>query len=93
MSDAFFKAGMIMGELSSAVADLKKENADKAETIDEMAKLIDRQRGLLEECERAFNIIAGHAQCLDNLMGNRDVAEAMLARLREQEKADEVEAD
>jgi hypothetical protein len=37
-----------------------------------------RERDVLKE---ALEIIAGKRQCLDNLMGNRDVAESALASL------------
>lgn len=55
----------------------------------EAALLRDDERTRLRaQCERlayALRIIAGETQCIDNLMGNVDVARAALAEYREGE--------
>ena len=49
------------------------------EELDAADALIQRQQERIERLEGALAIIAGHFQCIDNLMSDKDIAEAALA--------------
>ena len=81
MDDFAFKAGMIMGKLSMAVADLKKERDQKTATIRQ-------QRELLKQCEAALEGLLNLAvQDVSDQMKANEYAQNVLAAIRK-EKGD-----
>lgn len=59
----------------NAAEDARIHEQHRASVAEARAAALEAQNGTLRE---ALEIIAGRRQCLDNLMGNRDVAEAAL---------------
>jgi uncharacterized coiled-coil DUF342 family protein len=71
--------GNMLRALAAARDALKRLNAEYEDHIGSVEAERDHLAAKVERMREALEIIAGQRQCIDNLMGNDDIARAALA--------------